>query len=99
MEEETRRNRQSSKVETFMPSARTCPKCGAEITGAALDGLCPNCVGVLALTAELDPQVTPAAFPSVTEKPGDRIGRYKLLQQIGEGGCGVVYMAQQEEPV
>ena len=32
-------------------------------------------------------------------KPGDRIGRYKLLQQIGEGGCGVVYMAEQEEPV
>ena len=35
----------------------------------------------------------------VTQKPGDRIGRYKLLQQIGEGGCGVVYMAEQEEPV
>ena len=35
----------------------------------------------------------------LTEKPGDRIGRYKLLQQIGEGGCGVVYMADQEEPV
>jgi len=34
-----------------------------------------------------------------TEKPGDRIGRYKLLQQIGEGGCGVVYMAEQEESV
>src|SRR5258706_10002216 len=33
------------------------------------------------------------------EKPGDRIGRYKLLQRIGEGGCGVVYMAEQEEPV
>src|ERR1041385_5237079 len=29
----------------------------------------------------------------VTEGPGDRIGRYKILQQIGEGGCGVVYMA------
>src|SRR5688572_1090470 len=36
---------------------------------------------------------------SVGEKPGDRIGRYKLLQQIGEGGCGVVFMAEQEEPV
>ena len=35
----------------------------------------------------------------VTEKPGDRIGRYKLLEQIGEGGCGVVYMAEQQEPV
>src|SRR5207253_1813887 len=38
------------------------------------------------------------SFP-VTEQPGDRLGRYKLLQQIGEGGCGVVYMAEQEEPV
>jgi WD40 repeat protein len=38
------------------------------------------------------------ALPA-TEKPGDRIGRYKLLQQIGEGGCGVVYVAEQEEPV
>jgi serine/threonine protein kinase len=41
--------------------------------------------------------VSPGGVP--TEKPGDRIGRYKLLQQIGEGGCGVVYMAEQEEPV
>jgi tetratricopeptide (TPR) repeat protein len=36
---------------------------------------------------------------SPAEKLGDRIGRYKLLQQIGEGGCGVVYMAEQEESV
>jgi serine/threonine protein kinase len=35
----------------------------------------------------------------LTAKPGDTIGRYKLLQQIGEGGCGVVYMAEQAEPV
>ncbi|HTV42161.1 MAG TPA: serine/threonine-protein kinase [Candidatus Sulfotelmatobacter sp.] len=34
-----------------------------------------------------------------TEKPGDLIGNYKLLRQIGEGACGVVFLAQQEEPV
>ena len=35
----------------------------------------------------------------LSERLGDQIGPYKLLQQLGEGGCGVVYMAQQEEPV
>ena len=34
-----------------------------------------------------------------TECPGTQIGPYKLLQQIGEGGMGVVYMAEQTEPV
>jgi eukaryotic-like serine/threonine-protein kinase len=35
----------------------------------------------------------------IREGPGARIGRYKLLERIGEGGFGVVYMAEQEEPV
>ncbi|MGD9263872.1 MAG: serine/threonine-protein kinase [Methyloceanibacter sp.] len=39
------------------------------------------------------------AFPPLTEQPGDTIGPYKLLQQIGEGGMGVVYMAEQSQPI
>jgi WD40 repeat protein/serine/threonine protein kinase len=35
----------------------------------------------------------------ITEGAGTVIGPYKLLQQIGEGGMGVVYMAEQQEPV
>ena len=36
---------------------------------------------------------------SCGEQPGTRIGHYKLLEQIGEGGFGIVWMAEQEEPV
>jgi hypothetical protein len=47
-----------------------------------------------------DPQGANApGASSPTAGPGTRIGPYKVLQQIGEGGMGVVWMAEQEEPV
>jgi serine/threonine protein kinase/tetratricopeptide (TPR) repeat protein len=43
--------------------------------------------------------VATIAQPAIVAAPGTQIGPYKLLQQIGEGGMGTVYMAEQTEPV
>jgi serine/threonine protein kinase len=58
-----------------------------------------------AMTLTEEGATDPASAPDglgprpIAEGPGTRIGPYKLLQPIGEGGMGVVYMAEQETPV
>src|ERR1044071_78776 len=79
-----------------------CPKCLVQL---ALE---ESRVGQNDLPAEAAhesgvdlPRSTIAASGSVpiSERTGMMIGRYKLLQQIGEGGFGTVFMAEQQEPV
>ncbi len=88
-----------------MTEPRTCSQCGAELPADAPGGHCLRCLLQLGLTPEPDAlEPFPPAFPARTmpsppEEPGDHIDRYKLLQQIGEGGCGVVYLAEQQQPV
>src|SRR4051794_29033341 len=62
-----------------------------------LENPSPGAPESMAGAKDSDATAGPSSNPP--EKAGDRIRHYKLLQQIGEGGCGVVYMAEQEEPV
>ncbi len=93
--------------ETIFHEARLRPA-GAE-RDAYLDGACAGDaslrerVGALLRADDdagrfLEP-TTVNQSPGGLERAGTRIGRYKLLQLIGEGGMGAVYMAEQTDPV
>jgi tetratricopeptide (TPR) repeat protein/serine/threonine protein kinase len=80
--------------------------------GAYLDGACGSDADLRARVEELlrahselgsfheSPALVPTlSAPPEVETPPSVIGPYKLLQQIGEGGMGTVYMAEQTKPV
>src|SRR5580698_920999 len=83
-----------------MAHTQFCPQCGLPLAEGVAEGLCRRCLLEAGFgdTLTTEHRATPAALANAPAALSD-LGPYHTIGVLGEGGMGIVYLAEQREPI